>query len=85
MPGRELYFVLWSSTIPPTMLIHGTKDTDVLYEQSLMMAELFEKYGIDHKFVTIPGAEHGLKNGDPKQIDTAYNSALDFINRYIKK
>jgi acetyl esterase/lipase len=70
---------------PPTVLIHGTEDTDVPYEQSVMMVKLFEKYGIDHQFVTIPGAEHGLKDGDPKLIDAAYVSALKFVNRYMNK
>ena len=30
---------------PPTMLIHGTEDTDVPYEQSVMMAEQFKVHG----------------------------------------
>src|SRR6185503_5219786 len=50
---------------PPTLLIHGTKDTDVPYEQSVMMAEALKKNGVAHELVTIPDAEHGLAGGDP--------------------
>jgi len=69
---------------PPTMLIHGTNDTDVPYEQSLMMAEEFEKYNVEHELVTIPGAEHGLRDGDPELVEAANNSAVEFINRFMK-
>jgi len=68
---------------PPTMLIHGTKDTDVPYKQSLMMAEEFKKHKVEHELVTILGAEHGLRDGDPKLVDAAYNSAVEFINRFM--
>jgi acetyl esterase/lipase len=70
---------------PPTMLIHGTNDTDVPYEQSLMMAEEFKKHNVEHEFITIPGAEHGLRDGDPKLVDTAYDSAFKYIDHFMKK
>ena len=50
---------------PPTMLIHGTNDTDVPYEQSVMMAQQFREHGVEHKLVAIPGGKHGLGGGDP--------------------
>ena len=69
---------------PPTMLIHGTNDTDVPYEQSVMMAEEFKKHNVEYELVTIPGAEHGLRDGDPKIVDAAYDSAVEYINRFMK-
>ena len=74
-----------SADYPPTMLIHGTEDTDVPYEQSVMMAEKLEEMGVTHKLVTIPGAEHGLTGGDTEVIENAYRSALSFVNRYMKE
>jgi len=70
---------------PPTMLIHGTNDTDVPYEQSLMMAEEFKKHNVEYELVTIPGAEHGLKDGEPKLVNAAYISAVEFVNRFMKR
>ena len=72
-----------TSDYPPTMLIHGTDDTDVPYEQSVMMAAEFRKNGVEHELVTIPGGEHGLGGGDPKLIDAAYASALAFVQRHM--
>jgi dipeptidyl aminopeptidase/acylaminoacyl peptidase len=70
---------------PPTMLIHGTEDTDVPYEQSVLMAERLKEVGIKYELITIPGAEHGLTGGDPAVIDSAYRSAIIFVNKYMKK
>ncbi len=64
---------------PPTMLIHGTNDTDVPYEQSEWMARQFERHGVEFKFASIAGGEHGLGGGDPAAIDRAYLDAMAFI------
>ena len=66
---------------PATLLIHGTEDTDVPYVQSVMMAEQFKKFGVDHEFISIAGGEHGLGGGDPKKIDQAYQRSFEFIHR----
>ncbi len=66
---------------PPTLLIHGTNDNDVPYEQSVMMVNQFKKFHIDHELVTIAGGGHGLAGGDPKKIDQAYKKAFQFIHQ----
>ncbi len=78
MPVRNV-----TADYPPTMLIHGTEDTDVPYEQSVLMAEKLKAHGVEHELVTIPGGEHGLGGGDPQVIDAAYDSALAFIERHM--
>jgi len=70
---------------PPTLLIHGTDDTDVPYDQSVMMAEELDKHGVEFKLITIPGAEHGLGGGDPKLIKDAYEAMLGFVNEKMQK
>lgn len=79
MPVRNV-----TKSFPPTMLIHGTNDTDVPYQQSLMMAKEFKKHGVKHELVSIPNGEHGLGGGDRKLINKAYSSALAFVNRHIR-
>ena len=69
---------------PPTVLIHGTRDTDVPYEQSVLMAEQFNKYGVPHLFFSIKNAGHGLDGGDPTEIDRAYRDTLTFVNKHMK-
>ena len=66
---------------PPTLLIHGTEDTDVPYEQSVMMADQFRKFGVDHELIAIVGGEHGLGGGDPEKIDEAYEKAFQFVHQ----
>lgn len=46
---------------PPTILLHGDEDTDVPYEQSVIMAAALEVAGVDHEFVTIDGGGHGFE------------------------
>jgi acetyl esterase/lipase len=70
-----------TSQYPPTLLIHGTKDTDVPYEQSVLMADQFRRSGVDHAFITIPGAEHGLSGGDPQEVERAYQQAFRFVHQ----
>lgn len=73
-----------SKNYPPTLLIHGTADTDVPYEQSVMMAAEFKKHGVAHQLISIKNGEHGLGGGDPKAIDAAYARSFEFIDRYMR-
>lgn len=68
---------------PPTLLIHGTKDTDVPYEQSVMMADEFKKCNVRHEFITIADAEHGLAGGGREQIDLAYKRVFEFVHKQM--
>ena len=68
-----------SSDYPPTLLIHGTNDTDVPYENAVWMAEQFKKHGVKFELITIEGGEHGLYGGDSHKIEQAYDAAIAFI------
>lgn len=69
---------------PPTLLIHGTADTDVPYEQSVAMARELERRGVEHALITIEGGEHGLQGGDAGRIDAAYAAAFRFLDRHVR-
>jgi acetyl esterase/lipase len=68
---------------PPTLLIHGDKDTDVPYEQSEMMAGEFRKHQVEHRLIRLEGGEHGLAGADPKLINRAYADAATFLERHL--
>ena len=68
---------------PPTLMIHGTKDTDVPHEQSLMMAEQFRKHDVPHRLISIENAEHGLGGGDRAAIEAAYAAVLPFVRKHL--
>ena len=73
-----------SKNFPPTLMIHGTKDTDVPHEQSLIMTREFKKHGVPHRLISVQGGEHGLGGGKPKDIRAAHDAMLPFIEKYMK-
>lgn len=70
---------------PPTLLIHGTDDTDVPYEQSVMMAKQFKQHNVVHELITVPNGEHGLGGGEPQVIEAAYEKAIAFVLRHLRR
>lgn len=68
---------------PPTLLIHGDKDTDVPYEQSQLMAAEFKRHKVDHQLLTIAGAEHGLAGADQEAVSAAYRTAASFLHKHL--
>ncbi len=68
---------------PPIVMIHGTKDTDVPYEKSADMARQLTKHKVVHELITVEGAEHGLRDGDKKQVEQAHQKAVDFIRKQL--
>jgi acetyl esterase/lipase len=67
---------------PPTMLLHGDKDTDVPYQQSVDMARELERAAVIHEFVPIPGGGHGFDREmtDPRTV-SAFNKVVAFLAR----
>jgi len=72
------------SNYPPTVLIHGTVDTDVPYQQSVMMAGELKKHGVVHVLISLKGGEHGLAGANPKEIDAAYQRAFEFLKTQLE-
>ena len=69
---------------PPTLLVHGTMDTDVPHEESVKMAQQFEDHGVPYIFKSVSTAEHGLVGGNPAETDQAYKTMDQFIIRYLE-
>ena len=69
---------------PPTLLIHGTRDTDVPYEQSELMAKKFKQKGVPFTLIPIENGEHGFEGGDPQKIRDAYKAMREFIKEHLK-
>jgi acetyl esterase/lipase len=73
-----------TAAYPPTMLVHGTEDTDVPYVLSENMAKEFAKHKVPYELVTVRGAGHGLSGGEKKLVDEAQAKALEFIRSHLK-
>ncbi len=69
---------------PPTLLVHGTDDTDVPHGQSVQMDKELTRARIEHQFISVPHAGHDIPDGDPKLVAAAYADALRFVERHIK-
>jgi acetyl esterase/lipase len=68
-----------SPEYPPTVLVHGTEDTDVPHQLSADMARELTRHKVAHELVTVTGAGHGLSGGDKKLVAEAHAKALAFI------
>jgi acetyl esterase len=51
--------------MPPYLLLHGTKDTGVPYEQSVAMCDAMKRAGASCELITIEGGGHGGWDADP--------------------
>jgi dipeptidyl aminopeptidase/acylaminoacyl peptidase len=67
---------------PPTLLIHGTSDTDVPYVQSKDMAARLAEAGVSCQLLTVQGAGHGLTGIDRAEVDKIDAKAVDFIKAH---
>jgi acetyl esterase/lipase len=73
-----------TADFPPTLLVHGTEDTDVPYEQSAAMAKELARHKVRHELITLPGAGHGLAGGDRQQVEKARRQALAFLRAHLR-
>jgi acetyl esterase/lipase len=71
-----------TSDYPPTLLIHGTKDTDVPYELSVMMDKELTAKRVPHEFITIPNGGHGFGRNDDALAAKTYEQMLQFLKRH---
>jgi acetyl esterase/lipase len=68
-----------SPEYPPTFLVHGTTDSDVPHEQSVLMDRELMRQGVRHELVSVPGGGHGLGNVERARVEAIYRRALAFI------
>lgn len=62
------------SKMPPTLLIHGTKDAQVAYEQSLRFQEKMKEAGNACDLITIQDGAHGM--GSWNKLGSDYREQL---------
>ncbi|HOL73450.1 MAG TPA: alpha/beta hydrolase [Bryobacteraceae bacterium] len=68
---------------PPTMLVHGTADTDVPYEQSVIMAERLRRERVEHRLITVRDGDHGIRNIPPEEQERIYRDAAAFLRERV--
>lgn len=75
-----------STSYPPVVLLHGERDNDVPFRKSVAMAETFEQYGVDHKFITNPEWEHmfDYSGWDEAAVQEAFEKVLAFLDAKLE-
>jgi dipeptidyl aminopeptidase/acylaminoacyl peptidase len=74
---------------PPTLLLHGDQDTDVPYEQSVLMNKELERHGVEHRLITMKDRGHGFDGGrkameDPVVVE-AFDQVIAFLNKHLHR
>jgi len=72
-----------SDEYPPTLLLHGNRDTDVPYQQSVLMAEELSRYGVEHELITMDGMGHGFnREAENRSVRDAFARVLAFLDTH---
>jgi dipeptidyl aminopeptidase/acylaminoacyl peptidase len=71
---------------PPTILLHGDKDTDVPHDQSVQMASEFDRKKIDHELLTLEERGHGFDSRilTDEAASDAFDEALRFLESHTR-
>lgn len=79
---------------PPTLLLHGTDDIDVPFEQSKRMAEALDQRQVEHQLIALAGYDHLFNvypegfppQGPPAELkDPKVLAALDQVTAFLGK
>jgi acetyl esterase/lipase len=65
----------------PTLILHGTEDKLVAYEQAGWMRDRLAACGVEVELLTLPGAGHGFKGEDAKKAGAAMTA---FFEKHLK-
>jgi acetyl esterase/lipase len=69
---------------PPTLLLHGDQDTDVPYEQSVLMARKLEESHVDHNLISMANRGHGFdREMQAPAVAAAFDTVLAFLKKYL--
>jgi acetyl esterase/lipase len=77
--ASPLYWV--TPDAAPTLLVHGTDDKYVAYEQAVWMRDRLAASAVEVKLLTLEGAGHGFKGADAEKADKAL---IDFFTSHLK-
>lgn len=75
-----------TSEFPPTLLLHGNQDTDVPFEQSVIMYEKLKENGVEAKLIIVDGADHAFdQNFHHPSVQSAFKEIVDFLRSHLFK
>ena len=72
-----------SASYAPTVLIHGTGDTDVPFSESEKMDEKLSQFRVKHEFLRVPGGSHCLEADPPSVKVPIFRQAMEFVRSQL--
>lgn len=70
---------------PPTLLLHGDKDTDVPFQQSVLMAKELERNHVEYEFIPLRNRGHGFDTEGEGLQDATISGTFDRVIAFLKK
>lgn len=65
----------------PTLILHGTEDKYVAYEQGVWLRDRLHACGVEVELLTLEGAGHGFKGADAEKAEQA---TFAFFEKHLK-
>ncbi len=72
-----------TASYPPTLLIHGTVDTDVPYYESENMDKELTRHKVEHELITVKDAGHGLSGAPKEEVAKINERVLAFVKKHL--
>jgi len=69
---------------PPTVLIHGTADDDVPFDESVHMERKLSEIKVKHAFLRVPHGSHCLWKESPAVKAPIFRKAMDFVDAHMR-
>lgn len=69
----------------PLMIIHGMRDTVVLYKDTVVLVDRLIGLGKDVDLVTLPDSEHSWDTGPSRQTIFAFRKLVEHFERHLGK
>ncbi|WP_066067674.1 alpha/beta hydrolase [Neobacillus soli] len=74
-----------NADFPPTLLLHGTMDEDVPYEQSVLMTEALKNAGAESRLITIPNGKHVFdEDWQNPIVQKAFDEVITFLKGHFE-
>lgn len=72
---------------PPTLMIHGDRDTDVPYEQSVEMVRALQNEGVVSELMTYHGGDHGFDYTDKNkpEMKQVLKKVMEFLKTNVER
>ena len=72
-----------SEDYPPTLLLHGDRDTDVPFEQSLLMSRHLSALGVENRLIRLRAGQGFDSHAKSPAVERAMMEKLAFLKKHL--